>query len=124
MYGKFSIGMWKLKNKLMPKEMDPPMAKYDDQGNLITAPEALKALYLQHYEKRLQHKDIKKDYLENYENKIVLWNLRFEQLKVTKSRNWNIKDLRCTLKSLKSNKTRDPSGFINELFKPPVIGAI
>ena len=46
--GNFSqIGMWKLKNKLMPKEMDPPMAKVDKLGNLITAPEALKTLYLQ-----------------------------------------------------------------------------
>ena len=30
--------------------------------------------------------------------------------------------MRGTLKSLKSNKTRDPCGLINELFKPPVIG--
>ena len=32
------------------------------------------------------------------------------------------KDLRSTLKSLKNNKTRDPGGLINELFKPGVIG--
>ena len=48
--------------------------------------------------------------------------MRFEYLKENKSEIWSIKHLRSTLKSLKSNKTRDPSGLINELFKPPVIG--
>jgi len=36
--------MWKLKNKLIPKDVDPPMGKYDEFGNVITAPEALKSL--------------------------------------------------------------------------------
>lgn len=41
--GNFShMGMWKLKQKLCPIEGDPPMAKHDDRGNLITSPEALK----------------------------------------------------------------------------------
>ena len=36
--GRFAqVGMWKLKNKLIPKEMDPPMAKKDKKGNLISA---------------------------------------------------------------------------------------
>ena len=35
--GRFSQGgMWKLKNKLWPKEHDPPMAKLDQRGNLIS----------------------------------------------------------------------------------------
>ena len=52
-----------------------------------------------------------------------LWSLRFERLKATQSNNWSNKDLKTALKSLKSNKTRDPSGFINELFKYPLIGS-
>ena len=116
------IGMWKLKNKLMPKELDPPMAKFDAKGNLITAPNALKKLYLEQYSERLKHRTIKGDYLENYNKKVTLWQLRFERLKSTTSDDWSNKDLRTALKSLKSNKTRDPSGLINELFKPPTIG--
>ena len=34
------IGMWKLKNQLWPKERDPPMAKFDRKGNLISCPVA------------------------------------------------------------------------------------
>ena len=83
------------------------MGKLDEQGNLITAPNALKNLYLEHYVKRLRHRTIKDDYQENYDMKVLLWQLRFKQLKLTKSDNWTIKDLKCTLKSLKSNKTVD-----------------
>ena len=43
--------------------MDPHMAKYDDKGNLISAPKALKELYLQHYVKRLEHRKIDNKYI-------------------------------------------------------------
>ena len=121
--GGFSqTGMWKLKNRLWPKEQDPPMAKLDDKGNLISEPNALKKLYLQHYVERLKHRKIKSDYVENYEKKVGLWKLRSEKLKETQTPNWSIKDLRSAIKTLKNNKTRDPSGLLNELFKAPVIG--
>ena len=115
--------MWKLKNNLIPREMDPPMAKFDEKGNLITAPNLLKKLYLEHYVKRLEHRTIKDNYQDNYDKKVVLWKMRYDKLKLTKSDNWTIKDLMSTLKLLKTNKSRDPSGLVNELFKPPVIGS-
>ena len=39
-----------------------------------------------------------------------------------KTQDWHIKELRNAIKSLKSNKTRDPNGLLVELLKPPVIG--
>ena len=37
--GKLSqTGFWKLKSKLCPRPSDPPMAKRDEYGNLVTAP--------------------------------------------------------------------------------------
>ena len=43
--GKFSqIGMWKIKKRICPRPKDPPTAKKDEFGNLITAPTALKNL--------------------------------------------------------------------------------
>ena len=98
------------------------MAKLDEKGNLISSTEALKSLYLRHYVKRLAHRGIKECYTENYNKKVVLWKLRFSRLRSAKSANWGIKELRGTIKSLKNNKTRDPSGLLIELFKPPVIG--
>ena len=44
------------------------------------------------------------------------------ELRASKSKLWTIEDLEKVLNKLKSNKTRDPHGLINELFKPGVIG--
>ena len=58
--GKFSqLGLWKLKNLLCPNPTDPPMAKRDSQGNLVTAPNLLKNLYLDTYKERLRNREIK-----------------------------------------------------------------
>ena len=57
--GKFSqSGLWKLKNALCPKPRDPPMAKKDPVGNLVTAPEQLKRLFALTYAHRLRHRKI------------------------------------------------------------------
>ena len=42
--------------------------------------------------------------------------------KLRKSPKWEITDLEKVLKKLKNNKSRDPHGLVNELFKPGVIG--
>ena len=60
--------------------MDPPMAKVDKLGNLITAPEALKSLYLQTYVERLRHREIKADYVINHQKKTELWNMTGQQV--------------------------------------------
>ena len=56
------LGMWSLKKKLCPIKEDPPMAKLDEAGNIITAPESLKKLYIETYKKRLRNREIKKEY--------------------------------------------------------------
>ena len=43
-------------------------------------------------------------------------------IELTKSEPWSIENLNKVLKSLKNNKTRDPNGMINEIFKPEVAG--
>ena len=45
-----------------------------------------------------------------------------EYVKQQKTKPWTTSELRITLSSLKNNKTRDPHGLVNELFKPGVIG--
>ena len=44
-----------------------------------------------------------------------------EEMKSNTSLAWEMKDLQKILKKLKNNKTRDPSGYLNEIFKPGVI---
>ena len=63
--GKFSqSGMWRLRKKLHPsKSTDPPMAKVDKRGNLVTAPNLIRKLYLNTYTDRLQHREMKLEFL-------------------------------------------------------------
>ena len=48
--------------------------------------------------------------------------MRFDYLKKNTTSDWSASDLAGALKSLKNNKSRDPSGWINEIFKQPVAG--
>ena len=121
--GKFNqLGMWKIKSKIMPRPRDPPTAKRDEFCNLITAPSALKNLYLKTYQNRLEHRKIKERYEELRKLKSELWDLRFENLKMKQSVPWSLADLEKATKSLKNNQSRDPNSMINELFKAGIAG--
>ena len=53
--------LWKLKKKLNPKCRDPPTAMLDMHGNLATSDEAVKALAVETYRKRLENREMKED---------------------------------------------------------------
>ena len=114
--------MWKVKNKICPRNKDPPTAKKDDLGNVITAPSALKNLYLQTYKSRLQHREMKECYQVIKALNNQLWDLRFEALKKKSFEPWTLEDLDEVIQKLKNNQARDPNGIINEIFKPGVAG--
>ena len=56
------LNMWKLKRKLCPRNIEPPMAKKDANGQLVSNPVKLKQLYADTYKHRLRHRDIRPDY--------------------------------------------------------------
>ena len=116
------LGMWKLKTKLCPKPVDPPMAKLDSSGKLVTRPNELKKLYLKTYSDRLEHRTMNAELDDIFQLKNELWKQRYEKCKQLKTPRWTEDDLWKVLKKLKNNKTRDPMGLINEIFKPGVIG--
>ena len=51
-----------------------------------------------------------------------LFSERLNIARHVKANAWKLAELQKVLKVLKSNKSRDPHGFINELFKPGVLG--
>ena len=116
------LKLWKLKNKLCPKTGEPPMAKKDENGTLVTHPELLKSLYLRTYMNRLCSREMKPELLDVFFLKEELWSSRMEELKRRKSLPWTIVELRRALKSLKKNKSVDPNGMVNELFKEHCAG--
>ena len=58
--------------------------------------------------------------LEKLKNE--LWEKRLEKISKVKTEDWTLKQLEKVLKSLKKNKSRDPNGWINELFMPHIAG--
>ena len=115
--------IWKLMNKLWPKvEPKLPAGKKDHRGILITESNKIKQLLAREYKERLRERPIRPD-LENIilkKNKIFQAKLKFAC--GNKSKQWNMKDLEKALKDLKNNRSRDPEGLINEIFKKNVIG--
>ena len=109
---------WKLKKKLAPKNtFDPPAAKKDKAGNLVTDKEGLENLYIETYKDRLQPNKIA-DGLEDLKSlKEYLFKLRMKHSSTIISEDWEMADLEKVLKSLKNGKARDPHGHIYELFK-------
>ena len=92
--GNFSPNlMWQVKKKVVNRAMDPPMAKRDNDGNLITAPTQLKKLYIDEYVHRLRHREIKASFETLKGLKEDLWERRFEMLSRMKSQDWTTDDV-------------------------------
>ena len=109
---------WSLKKRLSPKNSEePPMAKKDAKGTLITEKSSLEQLYLDTYVERLKPNKMASG-LENLERlKEYLFQLRYNLCKTRKSKEWTSKELEKALKSLKNNKARDAHGHVYEIFK-------
>ena len=107
-----------IKEKLAPKNViDPPAAKKDASGNLITDRNSIENLYLETYRARLTPNKISEDLVELKSLKEYLFSIRKLLAEKAVSRDWNIKELERVLKSLKNNKARDAHGHIYELYK-------
>ena len=115
-------GMWAVKKKVFPKNPSSlPVAKKDVDGKVISSHQDLKLLYLETFVHRLRYRPIRDDYEVLITLKETLCNARIVLSKMNKSPPWTAADLHKVLSSLKNNKSRDPHGLINELFKPGVI---
>ena len=110
--------LWTLLKRKFPKiQSSFPVGKKDHKGNLITNHEGLKKLYLRTYVNRLRNRPIKKGFEELKDLKESLFKLRLKLCGDNKSNPWEMKHLEAAIKELKKDKSRDPNGWLNELFK-------
>ena len=115
--------MWKILKKKYPKTTPViPVGKRDRKGNMISNHLGLKHLYLETYMHRLRNRPMKNDLQNIKDLKMKLFNLRLEIAKRCHTKPWTLTQLEKALKSLKSNKARDPLGWANEIFKEGVAG--
>ena len=109
--------MWELLKRKYPKCVPSvPVGKKDKSGNIVTNHQGLKKLYLDTYMQRLKNWPIKKEFEEIKAFKEELFDLRLKLASGNKSIPWTMEDLEEVLKKLKEGKSRDPNGWVRELF--------
>ena len=114
--------MWKLRKKMCPKNRDPPTAMIDKKGNLLTSDKAIQDRAVEAYTERLENNKIE-PHLKDLEKDInELCEIRLKVSKRNKTPPWSMDDLKLAVKQLGKEKSRDPEGLINELFKEEVAG--
>ena len=114
--------IWKLKKQLRGIVQDPPTAMLDASGNLVTTNRALEKLVLEQYKERLCPHPIKDSLRLHQVQREELCKEKIEEAYKQKTPDWVIDDIDLVLKQLKNNKSRDPLGFGNEMFKPENAG--
>ena len=115
--------MWSTLKTKFPKISKPtPVAKKDKSGKLISKHEDLRKLYLKTYKQRMRNRPMKEELIDFKNIKENLFDKRLKLAEEKKSEKWSMRHLEQALKTLKKNKSRDPNGWINELFKDGVAG--
>ena len=120
--GVHSGRLWKLRKKLFPRSRDPPTAMKDQSGNLITSEDQIEKLALETYKKRLENRKMKESLSQIKEDKEELCSRRMETAKNKTTPPRTMDQLESVLNYLKKNKSRDPYGYANEIFRPDVAG--
>ena len=115
--------VWKLLNSLWPKcPVSLPTAKINHKGKITSAPAALKKLLAKEYRERLRTRPMRSDMKQLIQYKKRIFQTKMRLAERNKSKMWTISDLELALRNLKTKKSRDPEGLINEIFKKDVIG--
>ena len=114
--------LWNLKKQMCPRSRDPPTAMLDKEGNLVKEEDKIRNIALETFEERLKNRPIKDELKHIKEAKEKLAEKLMEVAKENKTPPWSRKDLEKVLNQLKKDKSRDPHGLANEIFKNEVAG--
>ena len=95
----------------------------NEAGNLVTSAAGIMKFASNHYKKVLENRPMKEELKHVQTDKEELSAHRLDIAMENKSPAWDLDDLETVLKNLKNNKSRDPLGNANELFKPTVAGS-
>ena len=115
--------MWNFLEKICPKfQVSVPIAKYNHRGILITDIEEMKKLLILEYKQRFRKRPVRPDLIGLRERKQKVFQSLFIKANDLKCSDFTLSDLQKALSDLKDKKSRDPNGYINEIFKSDVIG--
>ena len=91
-------------------------------GNILTTNKKINEVAVNVYNDRLENATMKKhlEHIKDAKEKLCEKNLKVAKTNVTPP--WKMKDLDIVLKNLKKQKSRDPYGLANDIFRPEVAG--
>ena len=99
-----------------------PVGKMDRKGNLNTKDLGLKNLFLKTHKIRIRNRPKKEDFEELKTLKLLLLNLRKQLCGNRNSEPRDTKLLEAAIKEFKKDKSRDPNGWINDIFMEGIAG--
>ena len=115
--------VWKTLNRLCPRVGGtPPTAKKNHKGRIVSAPGELKKLLAKEYKERLRSRPSRPDLYGLSRRRRRIFRLKLKLAEENTTSSWTMDDLETALQDLKPNKSRDPEGLVNELFKKESIG--
>ena len=115
--------MWKLMKQMWPKVgLTLPVAKKNHKGKIVSGPMEIKKLLAREYKDRLRSRPVRPDLKNMKVRRKIIFKLKMKLASMKQSPDWSMADLDLALSNLKNNKSRDPNGYINEIFKDGVIG--
>ena len=122
--GGFNPGhMWRLKSKIVPKPVQVPTAMNDPKsGKQVTLDSYLKKHTVSYYENVLRNREINEDLKDHKKEREELCQMRLEETKQKKTKDWTEEDLLKALKDLKMKKSRYPNMYANEICQPKIAG--
>ena len=86
----------------------------------ITSDEAISNRAVEVYSERLSNNKIQSNFEEFEKDTNTLCEIRLKISKTKTTKAWTLEELKLAIKQLQNNKSRDPEGFINEIFKEKV----
>ena len=89
-------------------------------GNLLTNDDKIQDAAVHTYTKRLENRPINENLEHIKDAKEALCERLLKVAAANKTPPWEMRHLDKVLKNLKRNKSRDPLGYCNELFRPEV----
>ena len=115
--------MWKVLKTISPKfKTTVPIAKKNHKGDLVTNSKEISKLLVKEYKQRLRCRPMRPDLGDIKSRRNKIFKMQLKLARGNSSQRWKITDLEKALRGLKNHKSRDHEGYINEIFKPGVIG--
>ena len=100
--GGFNSGhLWKIKNKLKPKNKSPPTAMVNKEGQLITSNEDIKEAAMDHFKEVLKNRPIKPDLQEYKAEREKLCDKRLKIASKNITPDWSAEAVKNVIKKLK-----------------------